>query len=235
MSRIEETGFEGLYEPEEKDVDPQRLPLPPEFVSLINDNKSRFAHQAIKFLKKRGITEDDIRQWKIGYCPGGEYGNRIVVPSFDSCGYINYYGGRAYTNQYPKYKNPPISRDIVFNELHINWKNEIVLVEGVFDAIVAGPNSIPILGSSLKEDARLFQKIVENKIPVYMALDPDMEKKTSKLINKLISYGTYVYKINIEPYLDVGEMTKKEFIKRKKHAVFLNSENYLFYELLHSL
>ena len=56
-----------------------------------------------------------------------------------------------------KYLNPPADRDIIFNELYIDWDSDIILVEGAFDAIKAGPNSIPLLGSTLREESSLFQ------------------------------------------------------------------------------
>ena len=60
-----------------------------------------------------------------------------------------------------------------------------------------------------------------------MALDPDAEKKSMYLINKLLEYGIEVYKINISPYGDVGEMTKEIFNERKKEAVLMSGDNYL--------
>ncbi len=104
-----------------------------------------------------------------------------------------------------------------------------------FDAIVAGDNAIPILGSNLREDGKLFQEVVKNRSIVYLALDPDMEKKTRRLIKKLLSYNIKVYKINILPYADVGEMTKEEFRIRKEAASFLNEGDYLLYEAINSL
>jgi hypothetical protein len=44
-----------------------------------------------------------------------------------------------------------------------------------------------------------------------------------------------VYKIDILPYTDVGEMSKEEFLQRKSRASFLNDENYLLYEAINSL
>ena len=78
--------------------------------------------------------------------------------------------------------NPSLSRDIIFNELYIDWDLDVVLVEGVFDAIKTGPNAIPLLGSTLREDSKLLQAIVKNDAAIFLALDPDAEKKSTKLI-----------------------------------------------------
>ena len=53
-------------------------------------------------------------------------------------GYVNYYVARPYDSSWPRYKNPPASRNIAFNELYIDWNKDLVIVEGTFDAIVAG-------------------------------------------------------------------------------------------------
>ena len=171
----------------------------------------------------------------MGYCSEGEYAGRVMIPSFDDKGYLNYFVGRAYGDAFPKYKNPPVSKNIVFNQLMVDWTKDIILVEGVFDAVVAGANAIPILGSYIKEDGKLFQEIVNHGSDVYLALDPDAEKKTRRIIQKLLSYDVKVYKIDILPYTDVGEMSKEEFLQRKSRASFLNDENYLLYEAINSL
>ncbi len=196
----------------------EKVILPEGFVSLVNKNPPMSSLLARKYLKSRGITRGDIVKWRIGYCTKGEYSGRIVVPSFNLDGGLNYFVARSYGNDYPKYKNPPSSTDMVFNHLNIDWASDLVIVEGVFDAIVAGPNSVPLLGSTLRDDSRLFKEIVTNDTPVYIALDPDAEKKSMKLIEKLLTYDVELYKLDINPYSDVGEMTPEEFLKRKENA-----------------
>jgi len=212
--------------PETEEDQPEVVELPNEFLSLANNGRSLLSTKARNYLNRRGITDEDILFWKIGYCPSGEYAGRIIIPSFNEEGDCNYFIGRTYQNDWRKYMNPQAAKNkIVFNELYIDWEEDLVLTEGVFDAIVAGKNSVPILGSSLKEQSRLFKKIIENDTPVYIALDPDAEEKASSLIQNLIKYGAEVYKIEVSPYNDVGEMPKKEFLKRKEAAKPMSSED----------
>ena len=178
-------------------------------------------------MRKRGVTKEDILRWKIGFCDEGEYAGRICVPSFDNHGDLNYFIARSYGNQFPKYKNPPSSRDIVFNDLYTDWDKPVVLVEGVFDAIVAG-NAVPILGSFLREGSELFQKIIKEKATIYMALDPDAFEKEKRIINLLLEYDITVYKVDVSPYEDVGSMSRSEFETRKKEATIIDSTDYLY-------
>ena len=205
----------------------QHVSLPKEFVSLANKNLPYSSLNPRNYLKERGVTQEDIVRWKMGYCPEGEYAKRIVVPSFGMDGHCNYFVARSYDNAWKKYLAPPISRDIAFNELFIDWDSDVSIVEGVFDAVVAGPNAVPLLGSTLREDSNLFAKIIENDTPVYMALDPDAEKKAMRLIKSLLQYGVEIYKVNIAPFSDVGEMSKHEYNQRKTEAELIDLDNYL--------
>ena len=77
----------------------------------------------------------------------------------------------------------------------------------------------------------MFRKIVTSDTPIYIALDTDAEEKAIRLIEKLIEYDIEVYKVDIHPYPDVGEMSKEEYQKRKKAATLINSNNYLDYAI----
>jgi DNA primase len=222
---------EDLFHEKDEKVHEQRISLPEEFVSLANKTLPRTSLYALNYLKERGVTRADIQYWKIGYCAGGLYKDRIIVPSFNNSGYVNYFIARTFTDKWPKYKNPDARRDIIFDELYINWEEPIVLVEGIFDAIKAGPNSIPILGSTLRENSKLFQAIIQYTPIVYMALDQDAEKKSYRIIKSLLQYGVEVRKISIHKE-DVGELTRHEFEIEKQNATLMNNDNYLLYQTL---
>jgi hypothetical protein len=123
--------------------------------------------------------------------------------------------------------NGPGNKDIIFNELLIDWEREVTLVEGVFDAIVAGENSIPLLGSTLREDSRLFRKIVKNDTPVLLGLDADAHKKAMKLVKALLAYDIEVRLMDTSGYKDIGEMPPDVFQERKDKAPFIDSDAYL--------
>jgi len=63
------------------------LELPKEFISLSNSVEDKIAQieakHALKFLKKRGITQNDIIKYNIGFCKDGAYGERVIIPSYD--------------------------------------------------------------------------------------------------------------------------------------------------------
>jgi DNA primase len=224
--KIELTEFDKLFYPIKEIEKEEVVELPKEFISLSNGAFDEESRKAINYLYYRGISDKDILKWKIGFCPSGPYHQRIIIPSFSTTGNVNFFVARSYSNDWMRYKNPSISKDIIFNELYVEWDRPIVLVEGVFDAIKA-TNAVPILGSTLKEETKLFQKIVNNNLPVYLALDPDASKKTKEILRKLLSYGVEVFMINVDGYDDIGEMNKETFEERFKAASFLNNKDYL--------
>ena len=225
---VEIASFEDVFSAEQEIEEQfeQVISLPEEFKTLCSSRLSLASKPILRFLYDRGLTKQDILKWKIGYCPSGEYKERVVVPSFNEDGDVNYFIARTYGRDWMKYKNPPASRDIIFNELYVDFDDDLVIVEGVFDAIVAG-NAVPILGSSLKEGSKLLKKVVEHDTPVYIALDPDVETKAMRLIKKMLTLDIEVYKIDIKPYADVGEMTKKQFNIRKQEAQLMTNDSFL--------
>ena len=224
--RVDISEFDDIFA-EKEEPEEQTVKLPDEFISLANKVVPMTAGIPMRYLQKRGLSKEDIFKWKIGYCPSGEYAKRIVVPSFGLTGYANYFVARAYDNNWRKYLNPSVNKDIVFNHLNIDWEEPITIVEGAFDAIVAGDNAIPVLGSNLSEHSVLFGEIIKYKTPVYIAFDRDAKTKEDKIIRSLLQYGIEVYKVDTDDYQDVGEMTKNEFIDLKRNATFIDLGNYL--------
>jgi hypothetical protein len=219
MSEVEKTEPEKIV-----------VTLPEEFLTLTSKNHSPLSLAPRKYLKGRGIEREDVLWWKIGYCPDGEYAKRVIVPSFDLGGNINYFIARGYSDDWMKYKNPPAERDFIFNELYLDWNKDITIVEGVFDAIKA-TNAIPLLGSTLRENSYIFQKIVENCNQIYIALDDDAKSKEFKISKLFMSYGVDVYRIDTSGFGDIGEMDKETFQARKKTSTFVSLDNYLLEKL----
>ena len=229
-NRVETTEFDTLFAEKEEEIAP-KVDLPKEFQSLTGANRSSGALSAKLYLRNRGIGKPDILKWKIGYASSGEYEGRIMIPSFAPDGSLSYFVARSYGKAWPRYKNPHTSRNIVFNDLYVDWGKDIILVEGIFDAIKAG-NAIPLLGSTLRKKSKLFQKIAATKKEIYLALDPDAKKKTDSITSLFSRFGVDVYQIDVSGYEDVGEMTKAEFKKRKREASILKTDDYLLEKVL---
>ena len=208
-------------QPEEK-LPPVKLPA--EYMCLAKKGLPPAAQEAISYLWSRGIGHKDILYYKIGFCLTGKYKKRIIIPSFDNEGNCNYFTARSYSGDWLSYKNPPASKNIIFNDLLIDWNKPITLVEGPFDSIKMS-NSIPILGSTLKETTKLFKKIAEKQTKVFIGLDEDALSKSMKIISLLLEYGLDVYKIDTSEIEDIGSITKTEAEDLKLDASPINLES----------
>jgi len=226
--QIDISRYEDLFS-SKKVVQPEALHLPQGFKTLAGPT-TPLKEKPLKYLQSRGITDKEILRWKIGFCDYGEYENRIIVPSFDEFGALNYFVGRTYTKNSYKYRNPKVSKDIIFNDLLIDWNSDVVLVEGVFDAIKCD-NSIPLLGSSLSEGSKLFEKICLMRPTIYMAMDKDAKKKEYSIMSSLRSFGISTYSIPLGSFNDLAEMTRGEIIDRKCNADIITNTDYLKYKM----
>ena len=231
---VDLTDFEEMFKEYNNIQEKQILEMPEGFVSLCNKDLPMDSTDAFRYLSSRGIGRREILKWKIGYCKEGRYAGRIIIPSFDMEGDLNYFIARSYVGHTRRYLNPPANRDLVFNELNIDWDEPIVLVEGVFDAIAAGGNAIPILGSTLREGSRLFQAIAIHDTPVYMALDHDAEKKAEWIIKSMLRYDLEVHKVPIDDE-DVGAMGNEEFKERLGSSRQIKSDMYFFEKVLQNI
>ena len=230
--RLDLSEFDKMFAALNDEVQDQVIDLPEEFISLCNRHLPRSSKRAFDYLHSRGITKKDILRWKGGYCDKGRYSGRIVIPSFNNNGFINYFIARSFVGHNKRYLNPPCGRDIIFNELYMDWDEPVTLVEGVFDALVAGDNSIPLLGSTLREDSKLFQAIALNDVPVYLGLDPDADKKTRHMIKSMLKYDIEVYKINLNGCEDIGSMAKHDFIDRRDDATIIDHDEFFLIDEL---
>ena len=213
--------FDLFAEAEPEEI--QRISLPAEFKTLTG-KVTPADLRAFHYLQNRGLSKTDVLRYKIGYCSEGEFEGRIIIPSFDYDGYVNYFIARSYNDHWMRYKNPNASRNIIFNELNIDWDSDVVLVEGVFDAIFAG-NAVALLGSTLREESRLFQHIIKNDSSVFIALDPDAEKKAMKIARTLLKYDVEVWKVDIPEGSDVASIGASEFQKLKENAVLMRDNH----------
>lgn len=166
--------------------------LPDEYIPLSKepDKPNRHRNMALQYLYDRGIGDDIIKKYEIGYCPYGKYKGRVIVPSRDEFNNINFFVARAYEDNKLKYLNPQADKTkLVFNEDKINWDSTIYLVEGVFDHIVV-PNSIPMLGKFIT--TKLFDKLQEKANGyVVILLDDDAYEDAVNLYKKLNSDNLY--------------------------------------------
>jgi len=159
---------------EKKEREYKTLELPKEYKKFEDIHPLHLPRkEALNYLKKRGITQEIIDKFQIGICIDGEYGGRIIVPSFNKKGDLNFFVSRSWNPKSRlKYKNPEAPKDfLIFNESLIDWKKDIYIVEGVFDSFFL-ENSIALLGKFINDN--LWEKLYDKaKKDIIICLDGD--------------------------------------------------------------
>ena len=208
------------YTSDKKDDKQIILNLPKEAKPLWNGGDSVQKLHALKFIMERGLTMEDVVRYNLHYCLNGVYQNRIIVPSYDSNGQLNYFVGRDFYKGGMKYKNPPIPKDIIGFDLYIDWSQPIVLCEGVFDAIAIKNNSIPLFGKTILP--KLFEKILTKKVKhIIISLDEDAFQDSLKMIKKFFDNGISVNFVKLTNS-DPSDLGYKKMIDKLETSTEVN-------------
>lgn len=187
-------------------VEKEDVKLPVNYRKLSPEHKN--PTKAIEYLSKRNIDWDIISDFNLGYTfydeNNKQASSRIIIPSFNQFGELNYWTGRDFSglDKRQKYFNPKVERkNIIFNEDKVQWDADITLVEGPFDHIVV-PNSIPLLGKSLNQDFKLYQALTTKaNANINIFLDGDAYDNVLS-IYRLLNHDRLYGKIR---YIPVGK------------------------------
>ena len=206
------------------------IELPKEYQPLYSaSTTSVIANLVKKYLYERGLTDNDFIKYGIGYCTTGEYGGRVIIPSYSTSGTLNFFVARSYDGNYFKYKNPEASKDIICFENLINWNAPIVLCEGVFDAMAIRRNAIPLLGKSMPQS--LYKKIITSSVKdIYIALDNDAKDKAIQIAQSLLNQGKRVFLVNMKDK-DPSEMGFIDFTNLIQTAEELDLSGIMMHKL----
>ena len=196
LNEIDPSSERKYYTKKQNDEE-KEVALPEEFIPLyVPSNTIEYKH-AIKYLRRRGLSPFDILRYKIGYCDKGEFAKKIIIPSYDGKGDLNFFVGRSYyASSSIKYKNPKFSKNIIGFELFINWNLPVILVEGVFDAISIKRNVIPLFGKTIPH--ALKKMIIKKKAKeIYICLDGDAIRNSVKFAEEFLNQGLNVYFVEV--------------------------------------
>ena len=207
-----------LFEEESiEELEPVFLPEGFEFFLDNFSPRDPDARDVFKYAVKRGINKHKLCMLRAGFSTSSDFRRFLILPSYDKKGELNYYVSRNIdvdTSCGYKYKNANIpKKNIIFNEININWDIPITIVEGPLDLLKTNDNATCLLGSVLSEDMKLFQEIVKNKTPVKLALDSDAYSKSLKIAKTLSAYDIDVDILDTRGPSDIGDMTREQFNK----------------------
>lgn len=180
-----------------------------------------------KFIKDRKIPDS----YKIFIAYKGDYKGRIILPIYDGDDII-YFQARSLSSDDDgnKYKNPTLQKGyVILNKNVFNKNKNIIVTEGIIDALQIGNQGTSCLGASITDDfiKELFNYTTKD---VILALDNDT--RGIKETYKYVKNGKYAHNIKyfIFPdkyeYKDFGELTKEcdinlyDFVTENSYSKF---------------
>lgn len=227
-----------LFSAKKEEVDEDTYVILPKTFSKID--LSNCPDKLKEYLDKRKIDQSIIDKFNLGYTSWNEYDrmmrNRIVIPSYDEYGDLNYWVGRDFTGtQKIKYKNCDADKKkIIFQESHINWDFDIILCEGAIDCLYP-VNAISMLGKNLTKDSVLFTNIVKRANGnIIIILDSDTNIIETKRIYSLLNFGRLknkIWYVRMDKYKDIGEVFENEGRKGVINTI-KNKKQFEEYELI---
>tara|TARA_B110000858_G_C17785783_1_gene467214 strand:+ start:473 stop:1405 length:933 start_codon:yes stop_codon:yes gene_type:complete len=204
--------------------------LPTEYIPLWKPSTAIGRKHALNYLNRRGVSSSEVVKYQIGYCEEGEFKNKVIVPSYNSDGRLNFFVGRSFYDTAYKHKNPDVSKDIVGFDMLVNWELPIVICEGVFDAMAIRMNAIPLFGKSPQSE--LIKKILSKNVKtIYIALDKDAFTSALRFAKTLMDEGIDVYVIEMNES-DPSDMGFDEFYKLMNNTKQLTLMKLMEYKLM---
>ena len=206
------------------------LQLPAEYKPLWVTKNTPDYRNAIAYLKSRNVSIFDIIRYRIGYCESGVYSGKIIIPSYDAAGQLNYFVSRAfYQADWQKHKNPKVSKDIIGFEMMINWNEPVILCEGAFDAIAIKRNALPLFGKIIQPTLR--KKLIEKRVKdIYICLDSDAIRNALDIADNFMKEGLNVYFVELQEQ-DASELGFEEITNRISETTQLTFQSLINYQM----
>ncbi len=152
----------------------------------------------------RGLTDQILDDYHLRVGSRGGWVNRIFIPTFHA-GKITFWCARDFSGstRYPKYMNPPHRnrRHHVFNLDRARGYADVIITEGVFSAIAAGPNAVATFGKMVTVE-QLQYILAAGFRTHFVALDGDAKPQALYVARWLSSRGAGVKLVKLPPQDD---------------------------------
>lgn len=180
-----------------------------EWLQELIDKVTPLSDMGLRYLADRGLSEEQIKGYE--FIEISSISNRVCIPLIFNNELIAFQC-RSYTHEEPKYLFQPKQvkiKETLFQYDTARFYNTVYLVEGIFDAISIGFNSMAIYGHYLSK-TQLELLIKSNISNIIVLLDRDTEEDSQKIANKLSTYfntvGYLTWKNIPEEFKDIDEI-----------------------------
>lgn len=192
-----------------------------------------FVHKdAVAYLHGRGITSEQIKQYRLGYGRIGRFAGYVIFPCFINFRMV-YFQGRASWNPpedldkeerkawiehtgYKKTMNPThrgneaFGHEVIFNHDLAKASPTVVICEGPVDAIKSGTNAVALLGKAISpEKLSLLANMAATTFVVYLDPGAEERKVAEQLASELSAFGD-VYIATPPEGFDPGDLSLEQ-------------------------
>jgi len=193
-----------------------KIALPDEFKKLTSKSEKYFTYAT-----QRGLTEESIKKFKVGFCHTGYYWNRLIMPIYFQG---NLYSFLARNNDHRRrckkdkrvlYVPGPKMSFIVWPYDDLDFDLDyVIIVEGLFDAIKIlswdYENVITVFGNKISEEQEELIRPFKN---IYLVPDGDEGGEILKDYSKGLVYDHNVFVIELPENQDPGSISEDVFEK----------------------
>lgn len=179
-----------------------------------------------KYFRDRGFKRKTLKDWKVGYCTGGFFRNRAIIPI--ECPNGSSFTARDLTgNQFPKYLNP---KGVDHGRLLYGWNqaplgSDFVLAEGPFDAMKLYQHGIPAMsvGGKFLRSAQVGMLFARpSSASVTIMFDPEALAEAHDAAAVLVTHFFRVRIAKLPDGIDPGDSTKRQARQALYHASLYN-------------
>lgn len=208
----------------------ERLRIPDGLKFFVDGDVGIIGRKALKYLLDRKVSQEYIQEFGYINDPSSEFNNRIFIPFYEN-GELVYFVARSFVETKLRYLNPPgiDTKKYVYNIDKI--ENEVVICEGIFDAISLKNQVATALMSAdlgISQASKIMNKGIDTVIFV-----PDNDETGAKTLDNnirlLLKYKPPSISLKIYVYhIPAGYKDFNEFlIKTGKDSIHINEcENF---------
>ena len=195
--------------------------LPPHTYRFDYNTTNMWQEVALRFLRQKyDLTWDDIEQADLHYCVYGKYKNSIIIPFFLNGKLVNFIERSWDKTAKIRYFNCPNEKSLVsikkmvYNYDSVVGRQQIIIVEGCFDAIKTGfDRTIALCGTEITQEQRnILIGLKAGELIILFDNDPHLIT-TSKKAQDLADYLSPFCKtrvIKLPHGKDPGDMSRDE-------------------------
>lgn len=226
VTRSEAFAIVGMERAEISDAPAPKLAGPctlPSGFHLLDDTRDERQLPYWDYLvRQRQLSMSLVRRYQIGYCDYGFYGGRVVIPVNHEGELVSWVardilGRAAFNHHFPKVLTPPGGNqsEYLFNLDRAEDSSEVVITEGVFDALRAPSRAVATFGKRLSPHQR--RRLVFSGVrQLVIAWDRDAYAEALSLACDLrFLFDVRVAKLGAK---DPGEMSEADFHRTIERA-----------------